>query len=305
MKLVYGLLAGGMAVAVSGKAASKGRDRADELYDHMDGLLDKNEGQDLEKMTEEEKKQQLELIYHKIDTDSDGQLTEKELNNWMMKTSKKYMMEDVANQYPAHDRNEDGKVTWDEYYESVFKYIQDSDIDEINTLSKDEMIARDKRRFTNADNDGDETLDQAEFAAFLHPEDHPHMKDIVVQETLEDLDKNGDGKIDIDEYIKDMYHPENDSDGEDTPDWLDIEKDHFRTIRDKDGDGFLNLDEVRDWLMPNEYDHIEAEATHLVTECDKNDDQKLSLDEVLQHYDIFMTSQATNFGEALNYHDEL
>ena len=34
-----------------------------------------------------------------------------------------------------------------------------------------------------------------EFAAFLHPEDAEHMRDIVVQETLEDIDKDGDGHV--------------------------------------------------------------------------------------------------------------
>ena len=36
-----------------------------------------------------------------------------------------------------------------------------------------------------------------EFAAFLHPEDAEHMRDIVVQETLEDIDKDGDGHVRI------------------------------------------------------------------------------------------------------------
>ena len=34
-----------------------------------------------------------------------------------------------------------------------------------------------------------------EFSAFLHPEDAEHMRDIVVQETLEDIDKDGDGHV--------------------------------------------------------------------------------------------------------------
>ena len=36
-----------------------------------------------------------------------------------------------------------------------------------------------------------------EFSAFLHPEDAEHMRDIVVQETLEDIDKDGDGHVGI------------------------------------------------------------------------------------------------------------
>ena len=69
-----------------------------------------------------------------------------------------------------------------------------------------------------------------EFSAFLHPEDAEHMRDIVVQETLEDIDKDGDGhvgivliptkkiicflQVNIDEYIGDMYRDEGGEDGE-------------------------------------------------------------------------------------------
>lgn len=57
--------------------------------------------------------------------------------------------------------------------------------------------------------------------------------------------------------------------------------------------------------MPQEYDHTEAEAEHLIIECDEDENGYLSYDEILKKYDSFMTSQATNWGEALEYHDEL
>lgn len=90
-------------------------------------------------------------------------------------------------------------------------------------------MARDERRFKMADLDNDMKANKEEFTAFLHPEEYDHMKDIVVlvcgitwwktlfpkyiflsllwlllfllQETMEDIDKNGDGLIDLDEYI--------------------------------------------------------------------------------------------------------
>lgn len=63
------------------------------------------------------------------------------------------------------------------------------------------MLDRDKRRWTVADIDGDGALTREEFAAFLHPEDSNRMKDIVIIETMEDIDKNKDGKISLKEYI--------------------------------------------------------------------------------------------------------
>lgn len=42
------------------------------------------------------------------------------------------------------------------------------------------MVKRDERKFAQADQDHDNKLSKEEFAAFLHPEEHEHMKDIVV-----------------------------------------------------------------------------------------------------------------------------
>lgn len=44
-----------------------------------------------------------------------------------------------------------------------------------------QMMLRDERRFRVADTNGDLMADKHEFSAFLHPEHHEYMKDIVVQ----------------------------------------------------------------------------------------------------------------------------
>lgn len=57
------------------------------------------------------------------------------------------------------------------------------------------MLKRDRRRWSAADSDGDDGLTKDEFASFLHPEESEHMRDIVVLETMEDIDKDEDGKV--------------------------------------------------------------------------------------------------------------
>ena len=47
-----------------------------------------------------------------------------------------------------------------------------------------------------------------------------------------------------------------------------------------------------------------AEAKHLINESDSDADGKLTKDEILDKYDLFVGSQATDFGEALSRHDE-
>ena len=51
------------------------------------------------------------------------------------------------------------------------------------------MEVRDRRRWGLADENGDGSLTKLEFKHFLHPEEVDHMKDLVVQETIDDIDK--------------------------------------------------------------------------------------------------------------------
>ncbi|KAL9704612.1 hypothetical protein quinque_008130 [Culex quinquefasciatus] len=73
---------------------------------------------------------------------------------------------------------------------------------------------------------------------------------------------------------------------------------------DKDKDGLMDHQEVKDWIIPADFDHAEAEARHLIYEADSDADEKLTKEEIVEKYDLFVGSQATDFGEALTRHDE-
>lgn len=62
--------------------------------------------------------------------------------------------------------------------------------------------------------------------------------------------------------------------------------------------------QVEDWIAPRGLDYAEAEARHLIYQADTNKDEKLSEEEVIDKYDLFIGSQATDFGEVLLRHDE-
>ena len=46
--------------------------------------------------------------------------------------------------------------------------------------------------------------------------------------------------------------------------------DSFDTSKDVDGDGKLNREELRKWILPTHYDPYEAEALHLIEEADSD-----------------------------------
>ena len=64
-----------------------------------------------------------------------------------------------------------------------------------------DMLSRDRRRWEKADVNKDNEITKEEYTAFLHPEEYDHMKDVVVDETLQDIDKDGDGSVSLDEYL--------------------------------------------------------------------------------------------------------
>ena len=129
----------------------------------------------------------------------------------------RYIGEDVERQWESHKPDTKDTVNWGEYRHNVYGFLdeEDSDQEEEHGFSYQQMEARDNRRWVLADVDKDGELTKDEFQAFLHPEDADHMRDIVVTETLEDIDKDGDGKINIDEYIGDMYRDEDTANQED------------------------------------------------------------------------------------------
>ncbi|KAG7156579.1 Calumenin-like [Homarus americanus] len=228
-----------------------------------------------------------------------------ELQNWIDYTQKRYISEDVKRQWNANNPENKETLHWLDYKVMVYGFMDNMDPseleDEAEGMTYAEMVKRDKRRWALADQDEDDALTLEEFTDFLHPEEAERMKSIVVTETMEDIDKDKDGKISLKEYIGDMYRG---GDDEFEPAWVSNERDQFREFRDKNGDGYLDEEEVKGWIIPPDYNHSEAEAKHLVYEADSDGDKVLTKEEILNKYDVFVGSQATDFGEALVRHDE-
>ncbi|KAK6973370.1 calumenin [Biomphalaria glabrata] len=277
-------------------------------YDH-DAFLGHEEAETFDQLSPEESKQRLSIIVDKIDKDRDGEVTEAELKEWIQYVQRRYIVTDTDRMWKDHEPDAENTLTWESYQKRTFGYSDDP-VEGSPTFEYKDMIQKDRRRWHQADKNGDGKLTKEEFQDFLHPEEAEHMRGIVVDETLEDIDKDGDGYISLQEYIDDIWG-DDDADEEDEesnregePEWVRSEREQFVQYRDKNADGKLDNQEIRDWIIPEDYDHSSAEATHLIRSSDENGDGKLSKEEILDKYDLFVGSQATDFGEALTKHDE-
>ena len=72
----------------------------------------------------------------------------------------------------------------------------------------EKTLRREQARWKAADGDADGRLSQAEFVALVHPELFAHMERTLVDETLEDMDKNHNGRIERDEFLDDVLKQE-------------------------------------------------------------------------------------------------
>jgi len=64
--------------------------------------------------------------------------------------------------------------------------------------------------------------------------------------------------------LGDMW-PENDSE---EPEWVKSEREQFSKYRDLNHNGFMDRDEVQQWISPSDYDHVKVEAKHLMVQAD-------------------------------------
>ena len=88
------------------------------------------------------------------------------LKSWIKHAQKKYIYDNVENQWQEFDMNQDGLISWDEYRNVTYgTYLDDPDPDD--GFNYKQMMVRDERRFKMADKDGDLIATKEEFIGFF------------------------------------------------------------------------------------------------------------------------------------------
>lgn len=257
---------------------------------------------------EEARRRLLELA-KKHDKDGDGSISMEEMYDWMVYSFQSLDQEEAIERMEEEDADENGHVSEMEYLEKNFGFTP-SDIagireaigglkegkneeqqEQIRTLK---LIDEDLRRFRGADLDGDGVLNKEEYIAFFFPYNFGHMHGFELELYLSENDKDGDGKISREEFRKD---PSNDHEARITAD------ENFKEF-DKNKDGVLTLDELKDWVIPNMDEQAMEEAQHLIEMADENKDGVLSMEEIGEKTHDFVGSTVTDYGNILK-HEEL
>lgn len=151
------------------------------------------------------------------------------------------------------------------------------------------MVHRADTRWKLADENGDTLLTKQEFKYLLHPDEgHEELQNLFVREATEDMDLNKDGQICLDEFMKHLQVLANEQEKNDQS-WLSTQQENFGRFLDKNKDGVLDNNEIKDWLIPSKSKRAETEAKRLMDIGDANEDHKLSNAELLEHYEQYLS----------------
>uniref|UniRef100_A0A8B9EBQ0 Reticulocalbin-2 n=1 Tax=Anser cygnoides TaxID=8845 RepID=A0A8B9EBQ0_ANSCY len=264
------------------------------------------EAEEYARLSPEEQQRRLRAIVRRIDADGDGLLSKDELSSWIQQSFKHYVTQEAKQHFHDYDKDGDGLVSWKEYNLQMYDRVIDFDENTVLEDQEEESFRQEKKRFEKANRDDVPDLNVDEFIAFEHPEEVEYMTDFVIQEALEEHDKDGDGFVNLEEFLGDYRR---DPTAREDPEWILVEKDRFVNDYDKDNDGKLSPQELLSWIVPNNQGIAQEEALHLIEEMDLNDDKKLSEAEILKNQDLFLNSEATDYGRQLHderfYHEEL
>ncbi|KAH9413402.1 Calcium ion binding [Dermatophagoides pteronyssinus] len=273
----------------------------DHELDHEAILGSRQTAQEFETLSVDESKRRLrKLVETGIDADHNGYVDHDELQSWVLKSFKNLAIEEGEERLNEEDLNNDQFVTWDEHLKISF------DLDDELKLGDEmvnEFLEEDKVLWKAADLNNDNRLDAKEFAAFNNPEEFEHMFKTLIEQMFERRDQNKDGFIDFKEFISD----ENGNVPDLKSEHYISEKDKFENDYDQNNDGRLDFNECINWIIPNNTEIAMNEALHLISSADTNHDNRLSIDEIIDNHDVFVGSEATDFGQQLHTHvtDEL
>jgi len=275
----------------------------DNAFDHEAILGSRKEAEEFDELSEEEAKERLAVLVKKMDRNHDDQIDRNEMYSWILRSFKSLSEEDSDERFDDADEDEDGYVSWEEYKTEEYDFGDgELDLSDPDVAEEWKLMEEDKFLFMAADQDKDMRLTKKEFLSFSHPEEDANMRPHVLSQVLSEKDLNKDGELSFQEYVGDRGQ------GKDK-EWLLEEKDRFDSELDKNGDNSLNKEEILAWIIPSNEEIATDEVEHLFGGADDDMDEHLSFAEILKNHDLFVGSEATDYGDHLHnlhkFQDEL
>lgn len=188
----------------------------------------------------EEVKAELAKLFKQADIDGDGKLTIEEMKKWIDQVHQEIIKENVERQWIYYEPRlqevhnwQDYKptemevLTWEHYRNKTYpdSLLNDPETSEEQRKSWENMLLRAKRRWELADRNNDSILVKAEFKDFMHPEEAEDetVRGVMVHEALEDMDRDDDNIISLNEYMAHLIEATPEQERSD-PEWNEVSR---------------------------------------------------------------------------------
>lgn len=223
-------------------------------------------------------------LFPKIDVaPQDGFVSLDELTAWNLQQARADQHHRSAREMELYNKNGDEIVSFE-----AFNALRQESHGEGNMLGF-EWWKED--HFNASDANADGFLDKTEFNDFLNPSDsdNPKIINLLCKQEIRQRDKDGDGKLNFEEYftgLHDHIHGYDDENADISQIGnITVAKDRFFKL-DKDNDGFISeheLEPVLDKLYLSERYYSRQQAIHAISEADKDHDGRLTLEEMVEN----------------------
>lgn len=230
----------------------------------------------------------LSTLFKKADTTADGVLSPNELTwavqNKISKHVREALMSNPRNFFSLDKINHNGQVEWEEW---LARFYNDHKIDKDAEMQRGhkEKLAAAKAAWSEAARSNPDALNLDEFLGFTHPESSHSGLSQQLEEMLIRHDLNGDGVIELKEYLDDPFYLELTSEEQA------IRKQEFLDQIDADNNGSADRREILTFLDPKGQSQAKVESNHLITLADEDGDGFLSFSEVKKHAQAFLDSK--------------
>lgn len=248
-------------------------------------------------------------LFHQVDKDGDHLISRPEMIEWIHGKIKEHVQEARENnrrKFKEADKNGDSVVTWNEFQEKLKelnatrKIEVEKELDDVGEPQDPIVEYHDK--FRRGDLNMDDKLDETEFLYFEHPEHNPQSIKDLVEDMIQNFDKNQDKVLTKEEFAQlPPGEVDTQQDADLDEDYRKEREDEFVAM-DEDGDGVVTVDELTKYLDPTHKQRAINEGNYLVSMADRNRDDQLSEKEVLMNYQLFTGSTMANYAGYL--HDE-
>ncbi|KAI6654927.1 Reticulocalbin-3 isoform X1 [Oopsacas minuta] len=280
-------------------------------HSHHEQFIGEEEADMYDQLPPNIAKSLLSRVVDKIDSDKDGFVSRNELTRWIELLSNKKVHEDADFRWHHYNLNNEEKISWGDYIDNSWgsDAREGIGLDEISDPERgwtlEFVLERERMRWDAADIDKDGHLIFEEFKSFSEPHAYPHMKDVVISDSMIEIDSNNDNVLTREEYFAYVLRGKDQR----SPEYISLKErynDDFTNNRDLNKDGILDLDEFGYWVFPEGFHRPTSEVNFLFQKADFNLDDRLSRKEIVDNHDVFVGSSATDYGEILKHKkDEL